>query len=327
MNIGIIGTGWIAERSAQTLLELSKTEDIQALAVASRSLTKAREFAERHAIERVYGSYGELAADPDIDLVYIATPHSHHFEHAKLCLENGKNVLIEKAFTVNEKQAQELIDLAKSKNLLIAEAIWTRYMPARFALDKILQSGVIGEVKSLTANLGYDNIHIERMYLPELAGGALLDLGVYVINFALMAFGTDIESIGSDADLYHTGVDLRNRISIYYKDGRVAELYSSLDEFTDKKGIIKGTDGYIEFENVNCCEWIRTYINGAKDSRKVQFDVPKQITGLEYQFLSCKKALSEGKTECPEMPHSEIIRVMNIMDNLRLMWGFKYPCE
>jgi len=323
MNIGILGPGWIAERSAQTLAAMTD-EGIFPAAVASRSLEKAKEFAGRYNIPKAYGSYEELAANDELDLIYIATPHSHHYEHAKLCLSKGRNLLIEKAFTVNARQARELIEIAREKKLLIAEAIWTRYMPARFALDKMLESEVIGEVYELTANLGYNNIHMERMYTPELAGGALLDLGVYPINFALAAFGTDIESIGSRADLYHTGTDLRNYITINFKDGKKAELYACLDEFTDKKGIIKGSDGYIEFENINNCEWIRVFIDGAKT---VQFDVPKQITGLEYQFRSCKKALDEGQIECPEMPHSEIIRVMEIMDGLREEWGVKYPNE
>ncbi|MCL2108395.1 MAG: Gfo/Idh/MocA family oxidoreductase [Oscillospiraceae bacterium] len=324
MKVGILGAGWIARRVAQTLAQLQH-EDIHAAAVASRDLEKAAEFAGEFAIPKAYGSYAELAADPELDLIYIATPHSHHKEHAKLCLKAGKNVLVEKAFTVNAKEARELIALAQAKNLLIAEAIWTRYMPSRFALDKILKSGVIGEPQTLTANLGYDNIHKERMYLPELAGGALLDLGVYPLNFALAAFAkSEIDSIDTRADLFHTGTDLHDYITINFKDGKKAELYASLDEFTDKKGIIRGTYGYIEFENINNCEWIRTHVHGAKT---VQFDIPAQITGLEYQFIACKNALAEGKIECPEMPHDEIIRVMEIMDELRARWGVVYPME
>ncbi|MCL1823171.1 MAG: Gfo/Idh/MocA family oxidoreductase [Oscillospiraceae bacterium] len=324
MKIGILGAGWIAERMAETCRVLSENEDISCSAIGSRSLEKARAFAEKFGIEKVYGSYEELADDENIDLIYVATPHSHHFEHAMLYLEKRRNVLVEKAFTVNAKQAKELLASAKSKHLLCAEAIWTRYMPSRFALDKILKSGIIGEVSALSANLGYNNIHMERMYAPELAGGALLDLGVYAINFALSAFGTDIDYIESSADLYHTGVDLHDRITIHFKSGRTAELYVSLDEFTDKKGIIRGSGGYIEFENINNCEWIRTHIDGAKT---VHFDVPKQITGFEYQLRSCQKVIESGGLECPEMPHEEIVRVMEIMDSLREEWGVKYPFE
>ena len=128
-------------------------------------------------------------ADPQVDLVYIATPHSHHYLHAKMCLEAGKNVLCEKAFTVNADQARKLFALAKEKNLLITEAIWTRYMPSRKMIDDIISSGVIGEVTAVTANLNYAISEVERIRKPELAGGALLDVGVYTINFASMVLG------------------------------------------------------------------------------------------------------------------------------------------
>jgi predicted dehydrogenase len=329
MKVGILGTGWIAERMAKTLSAMSE-EGVFLTAVGSRTLEKAEKFvgdtlcgvpSEKNAVAKAYGSYEELAAS-DADLIYIASPHSHHHEHAMLCMEQGKHVLVEKAFTVNARQARELIEFGREKNLLVAEAIWTRYMPSRFALEKILASKIIGEPYMLSCNLGYKNIHMERMFLPELAGGALLDLGVYTINFALMAFGTDIESIESSADLFHTGTDLHNRITIHFKDGKYAELYASLDEATDRKGIIRGDKGWLEFENINNCEFIRAYIDGAKT---VQFDVPEQITGLEYQIRSCKSVIEKiaggGSPECPEMPHDEIIRVMEIMDSLRKKWG------
>jgi predicted dehydrogenase len=329
MNIGFIGTGWIAERMAQTINAMAD-EGVFCTAIGSRSLAKAEEFIADNNIKgaKAYGSYEELA-NSGVDLVYVATPHSHHYEHAKLCLESGKHVLVEKAFTVNARQARGLIEVARKKKLLLAEAIWTRYMPSCFALRKMLASGIIGDVTELTCNLGYNNIHMERMYKPELAGGALLDLGVYTINFALMCFSAGIESIISSADLHESGTDIRNRITINFKGGRTAELYVSLDENTDRKGIIRGTGGYIEVENINNPEKIFAHVEGA---RKVQFDVPPQITGLEYQIRSCKRVIEEIGTgaspaECPEMPHSEIVRVMEIMDDLRKNWGVKYPCE
>jgi predicted dehydrogenase len=313
---------------AKTLLAM-EDEGIFLAAVGSRSLEKAQEFINNSGTHKCvpYGSYEELASDDSLDLIYIATPHSHHFEHAKLCMEAGRNVLVEKAFTVNAKQARELVGISQKKKLLLAEAIWPRYMPSRFALEKILDSKIIGEPHELTCNLGYNNIETERMYNPALAGGVLLDLGVYVINFALMLFGTDIEKVVSSADLYRTGTDLRNRITFSYKDGRRAELYASLDENTDRKGIIRGDGGRIEVENISNPEKIFAQIDGARENRKVQFDIPKQISGLEYQIRSCKKAIEDGRTECPEMPHTEIIRVMEIMDDLRKNWGVKYPME
>ena len=321
MKIGILGAGNIARKMAVTI---NGVDDVTLGAIASRSMEKARAFAEEFSAEKYYDSYEALAADSSIDLVYIATPHSHHYEHALLCLKAGRNVLCEKAFTANYSQAKELIDLAESKNLYIGEAIWTRYLPMRFKLDEIINSGIIGEVSSLTANLGYSIAHVERLVKPELAGGALLDLGVYTINFALMAFGTEIEKISSACTKNEYGVDTHNTVIFEYKDGRTAILHSNMNANTDLKGIIYGSKGRIEFENINNCEGINVYLN---DGTSAHYETPIQITGFEYQVAASLEAIKQGRTECDQMPHSEILRVMKIMDNLRAEWGIIYPFE
>jgi len=321
MKIGILGAGLIARKMAETV---NGMDGVFLGAVASRDEAKARAFADEFSAEKYYGSYEELAADEDIDLIYVATPHSHHYEHARLCLSAGRNVLCEKAFTANYKQAKELIDLAESKGLYIGEAIWTRYLPMRFTLDEIIESGVIGEISSLTANLGYSIAHVERLRKPELAGGALLDLGVYTINFALMAFGSDIAGITSSCSKNEYGVDTHNTVILDYTDGRTAILHSNMNSNTDLKGIIYGSKGRIEFENINNCEGINVLLN---DGTVTHYETPKQITGFEYEVEASLEAIRQGKTECEQMPHSEILRVMKIMDNLRAEWGIKYPFE
>lgn len=321
MKIGILGAGLIARKMAETV---NGMDGVILGAVASRDEAKARAFAEEFSAEKYYGSYEELAADEDIDLIYVATPHSHHYEHARLCLNAGRNVLCEKAFTANFQQAKELIDLAESKGLYIGEAIWTRYLPMRFTLDEIIASGVIGEISSLTANLGYSIAHVERLRKPELAGGALLDLGVYTINFALMAFGSDIEEITSSCSKNEYGVDTHNTVVFDYTDGRTAILHSNMNSNTDLKGIIYGSKGRIEFENINNCEGINVLLN---DGTVTRYETPKQITGFEYEVEASLKTIRQGKTECEQMPHSEILRVMKIMDDLRAEWGIKYPFE
>jgi len=321
MKVGILGAGNIARKMAATVNGMN---GVTLGAVASRSMEKAKAFAEEFSAEKYYDSYEALAADSDIDLIYVATPHSHHYEHALLCLNAGRNVLCEKAFTANYKQASELISLAESKGLYIGEAIWTRYLPMRFKLDEIIASGVIGEISSLTANLGYSIAHVERLVKPELAGGALLDLGVYTINFALMAFGTDIKEIRSSCVKNEYGVDTHNTIIIEYNNGRTAILHSNMNANTDLKGIIYGSNGRIEFENVNNCEGINVYLN---DGTVTRYDTPPQITGFEYQVETSLEAIRQGSTECGQMPHSEILRVMKIMDDLRKEWGIIYPFE
>lgn len=176
MKVGIIGAGNIAGSMAATL---NAMEEAVCYAIASRDLKKAEDFAEKYGIEKAYGSYEELVEDREVDIVYIATPHSHHYEHAKLCIEHGKHVLCEKAFTVNAAQAEELFKLAAEKKVLITEAIWTRYMPYRKVVNDLLAEDVIGEVCTLTANLCYPISQVERIIRPELAGGALLDGGIY----------------------------------------------------------------------------------------------------------------------------------------------------
>lgn len=322
MNVGIIGAGKIAKKMATTINGMATAS---AYAIGSRSLEKAQAFAKEFGMQKAYGSYEELVGDPDIGLVYVATPHSHHADVIKLALEHNKPVLCEKAFTVNEKQAKEVIDLAKSKNLLLAEAIWTRYLPMRQMLDEVLSSGIIGEVKSLTANLGYVIDSVPRLGDPKLAGGALLDVGVYTINFMLMVLGEHFEHFESTAIMTDSGVDGHNSITFSYPNHVMAILHSTQHALTDRRGMIFGTKGFIEVQNINNPEAIRVYDLDYKLVKELA--QPAQITGFEYQVQACIDAIAAGSIECPQMPHSEILRVMHIMDDIRTQWGLKYPGE
>ena len=273
-RIGIIGCGWIAEKMAITLQGM---ENVQAYAIASRDILKARNFAKQWNFTHAYGSYEEMLDDEGVDLVYIATPHSHHYNHTRLSLLKGKPVLCEKSFTANAKQAEALIQLAKEKNLFLTEAIWTRYMPLSQTIRELIDSGVIGQPILLTANLGYPNYDWERMHKPELAGGALLDLGVYTLNFAAMAFGTDIVKTTSTCIKSATGIDSQNSITLEYADGKMAVLNSSLLAKSDRQGIISGDKGFMIVENINNPQQVRVY---DEDYRlKATYDCPPQITG------------------------------------------------
>lgn len=322
MKFAILAPGRIAHSMAEAVTQL---EQVECYAVASRSYDRAKEFAEKWNFKKAYGSYEEMLEDPKVELVYVASPHSHHYEHAKMCLEHGKHVLVEKAFTVNAAQAEELIAISKEKGLLLAEAIWTRYMPGRRMLDELLEEEVIGKVTSLTANLGYVLVDKERMQEPALAGGALLDVGVYPINFALMAFHGEVEEVNTTAVMSPKGVDWMNSMTLSFADGRMAVLHSSMLSQTDRQGVIYGDKGYIEVQNINNCEEIRIF-NLNREMIK-QLKVPEQINGYEYEVLSCIKTIEAGKVECPEMPHEETLRVMRLLDEIRGKWGMTYPCE
>jgi len=322
MNIAILGAGNIAAKMAITLQPL---KNVTCYAVAARDKKRAQAFADKYGFRVAYGSYVDMLHDPDVHLVYIATPHSHHYEHIKMCLKYGKHVLCEKAFTANARQAEEVLREAEERGLLLTEAIWTRYMPMRHRIDEIIRSGIIGKPTSLSANLGYSLEHIERMVEPSLCGGALLDLCVYPLNFASMVFGDNISGISAECIKYRTGVDAQETVMLKYADGKMATLYATMLAQTDRRGIINGTNGYIEVENINNPEVIRVF-NG---ERRVvaEYVAPMQITGYEYEVISAIDAINEGRTECPEMPHSETLFMMKLMDSIRGAWGIRFPEE
>ena len=322
MKIGILGAGHISEVVAPTLVAMP---EIECYAVSSRSIEKAEAFSKQFGFEKAYGSYVEMLKDPQVELVYVATPHSHHYEHMMLCIEHSKPVLCEKAFTMNAEQARKVQAAAARKGVFVAEAIWTRYMPSRNVISDVINSGIIGKVNTLTANLSYVIGQKPRICQPELAGGALLDIGVYGINFALMHFGTDIDRVESSVQMLPTGVDGMETITIFYKDGRMAVLTHSVWCRSVRKGMIHGDNGYMVVENINNPQSLTVY---DKADRELAFyDFSDQISGYEYQFAQCAEALAAGKTEAEAMPMDDTVYVMEFMDNLRKQWGMVYPQE
>ncbi|MGI6017955.1 MAG: Gfo/Idh/MocA family protein [Marvinbryantia sp.] len=322
MKMGILGAGNIAKTMARTIREMP---EVTSWAVASRNLEKAQAFADEFGFVNAYGSYEELVSDPEIDLIYVATPHSHHFAHAKLCVEHGKAVLVEKAFTQNALQAKELLTLAKKKKVFVTEAIWTRYMPSRKIMDDLIAEGVIGTPYSLYATLSYPIADKERIAQPELAGGALLDIGIYALNFASMIFGDDVKEQRVEAILSDKGVDLAENITLIYNDNKMAVLHSDVRVSDNREGAVYGDKGCLIVQNINNCERITVFNNEHKIVRELE--VPKQITGYEYEVLACMEALEKGLLECPQMPHAQTIHMMEVMDELRRKMGVVYPGE
>jgi predicted dehydrogenase len=245
--------------------------------------------------------------------------------HASLAIEHGKPVLVEKAFTANEKEAKALVSLARQKGVYLAEAIWTRYMPMSFKIKELMDSGVIGEPLVLTATLCYPLLDKERVMHPDLCGGALLDVGVYVLNFAKMYFGGEVEKTITNCRMGETGVDLHELISLSYKDGRMANLQAGALCLNDRQGIISGTEGYIRVDNVNCPERIEVYRNYQLVD---VFEKPEDmISGYEYQVIEARRCIEAGLLESPLMTHDETIYMMKWMDELRKSWGVVYPMD
>lgn len=322
MRVAILGAGRIARVLAGTMRQM---DSVECYAVASRNLKKAEEFAKECGFKKAYGSYEEMLEDDKVELVYIATPHSHHFEHMKLCIEHKKPVLCEKAFTMNAAQAREIKKLANEAGVFVEEAIWTRYMPSRQIINDLLAEGVIGQPSTLTANLSYVISQNERIMAPELAGGALLDVGVYGLNFADMHFGTKISRVESSVQMTETGVDGTESITIFYEDGKMAVILAGIYARSDRKGIIHGDKGYMIIENINNPQVARVYDMNDKLVKEVV--MPPQISGYEYEIEECIKKIKAGEIESDAMPLSDSIFVMEQMDEIRRQWGLVYPQE
>jgi predicted dehydrogenase len=322
LRVGIIGTGWIAEKAAITLCGL---KDCEAYAVGSRTPEKAEAFARQWGIGKAYGSYAALMADPDVDLVYVGTPHSHHYDVTREALLAGKPCLVEKAFMANRREAQEIIDLAHERRVFLAEAIWTRYQPVVATVRDLISSGRIGTPRLLTATLGYSMGDKPRIMRADLCGGALLDLGVYALNFVRMFFPADIVSIDSQCVKSATGMDLTNAITLVLADGMLCNLQSSAACVGDNIGVIAGTDGNLIIDNINNPQTVT--VNGPDRTYVETIRVPEQITGYEYQFSACRQALIDGLLEPREMPHKETLYIMELMDGLRQKWGVRYPMD
>ena len=322
MRVGIIGTGWIAEKAAITLAGLTECE---AYAVGSRSQEKADAFAAKWNIPKAYGSYAALIADADVDLVYVGTPHSHHYDVTREAILAGKPCLVEKAFMANHRQASDIVRLAREHQVFLAEAIWTRYQPVVATVRQLIADGRIGTPRLVTATLGYSMGDKPRIMRPDLCGGALLDLGVYALNFVRMFFGADIVSIDGHCVKSQTGMDLTNSITLVLSDGMLCNLQSSAQCVGDNIGVIAGTEGNLIIDNINNPQQIT--VNGPDRTYVETIRVPQQITGYEYQFLACRQCLKEGRLEPREMPLDETLYVMQLMDQLRRQWGVRYPMD
>ena len=332
MKFAILGCGFIATKMAEAVKAI-ESRGVEAYAVASRSLTKAEKFAKDYGFGRAYGSYEELAKDPAVDLVYIATPHSEHYNNILLCLEHGKNLLVEKAFTANALMASEVIALAEEKGVFLSEAMWTRFLPAVQMVKDLILARKIGKVESVEADFSMPLSHIERLRKPELAGGALLDLGIYSLTFADI-FLTDDEIAGAENHIvqtkthcvkFDTGVDATDWIDLIYANGQVAHLKTSMVAPLKNEGVIYGTDGFIRVLNLN--DMVEIQLFDKAGSLLESITPPRIENCYEYEVLACKAALEKGQKECAEMPHSKTMQMMTQMDGLRASWGVSYPFE
>jgi predicted dehydrogenase len=321
---GIISTGWIAHKFATGL---SVLPDAKLVAVGSRSQDSAKQFGDQYGVPKRHASYEALANDPEVDIVYIGTPHPMHRQDALMCLAAGKPVLCEKPFTLNAIHTKEVIGFARQKKLYLMEAMWTRFIPAIVKVRELITDGAIGEVQMVQADFGYhapfDPLH--RAYNPELGGGALLDVGIYPIAMASMVFGKQPSQISSHAYLGKTGTDDFNGMIFQYDGGQIAVLSSSIALQTPSEVAIIGTKGYIR---IHYPFWFAHRItlsqNGKGDQEMVY---PLRGNGYDYEAEAVMADLRAGRLENAIMPLDESLAIMETMDLIRAQWGLRYPGE
>lgn len=322
MNFGIVGAGKIAEQMAKTINEMPSEACIYA--IASRTMDKAKSFAKKYNVEKTYDSYEKMLSDDNIDIVYVATPHAFHFEQSLAALKRGKHVLCEKAFCINAKQSEILIDYAKENGLFLGEAMWTRFLPATIKWKEIIDSGIIGKPVLLDSKFGVSVMNKDRMVEPKLAGGALLDLGIYPLTLSSVLWGDDIEAVLTEAVMTEQGVDRDNYTILSYKNGGKSILSSSINTVMDNNAVVYGTDGYIIAHGASKWDEFTVYDKSQNPIKTYKFEC---ITGYEYEVMAAMKAVKEGKTEFEGMPHSQTLIMMELMDSLRKKWGMVYPME
>jgi predicted dehydrogenase len=319
---GILGTGNIARQFA---LGLSDAPCAELIAVGSRSLEKALAFGHEFGIPRCHGAYAELAEDPGLDVVYVATPHTLHVENTISCLRAGKAVLCEKPIAINETQAREAIDIARQNKLFLMEAMWTRFLPPFVQLRRMLADGAIGKARFVSADLGFkvERDPESRLFDPNLGGGCLLDLGIYPISLATMVLGTPAK-VSGEVSIGPTGVDEEEAITMSYAGGQLASLFASIRTRTHQQASIFGTEGFIHFLS----DWWKggqMSVTAGEKSWKV--NAPVEGNGYQYEAEEVGRCLEAGKFQSDVMSWEESLTVLRTMDQLRAMWGLKYPME
>jgi len=317
---GVLAPGTIAHKYAT---DLKKTEDAQVVAIGSRALERAQVFAHAYGAPRAYGSYAELAQDPDVDAIYVATPHPWHKENVILCLEAGKAVLCEKPMGVNAAEVREMVDCARRNGRFLMEANWTRFLPAIVQAREWLRDGLIGEPKLLSADFGFrSGWNPEgRLLNRALAGGATLDVGVYVVTLAAMVFGQAPASVMAAGHIGETGVDEMMAMLLSYPGGAVAQLACAVRTNTLQTARIDGTEGRITIPDF----WHATSATLERSGEE-----PVQVTGeasYHFEALAVGDCLRQGLTECEEMPLDESIGIAEVMDEARRQVGLRYDFE
>jgi predicted dehydrogenase len=320
---GIIGPGRIAHKFAEAV---HKLDNSAVYAIASRSTKQPEELKRSFAADFCYDDYAALAEDKQVDAVYVATPHRFHYENVKICLEAGKAVLCEKSFTVNAAQAQELFTLSRQKNIFLMEALWTRFLPIYVPVLQWIDEGEIGDVRHVYSTLGFvaERNTADRLLNIDLAGGTVLDLGVYTNAITQWVFRKNPEAIHAFGHIGETGVDETINVSYRYPGGATAQFACTFEFAPRNQLVIHGSDGRIIVET--------SFVNGTeatleKGKMNKKTKKPIKINGFEYQIIAAMDAIREGRLDCPQMPQADTLANMQTLDEIRKQIGMRYPFE
>ena len=318
---GFLSAGGIATAVAGDFKIAGMT--IQAVGV--RDLAKANEFADKFDIPNRHQGYEALVNDPEVDVVYVSTPHPWHHEHALLALNAGKHVLLEKPFTINAREAQEIKDLADAKNLFVLEAMWTRFLPSMDAIFEVINSGSLGEIKLVTADHSQYLPHVPRLWEPELGGGALLDLGIYPVSFAARVLGLP-QRITAKSTLTGDKVDEITSIIFEYANGSQATLTACMSAAGPVNATVVGTFGRIEIDKTFYAQTsFKVYNQGGEVIQSYNEKI--EGVGRQYQGLHLEKCVAAGLKESPILSVTESVAIMKLLDEMRAQTGVVYPSE
>jgi predicted dehydrogenase len=320
---GIIGAGSIAGRFAGALCGLP---DAETVAVGSRQRASAEAFAEAHDFSRAHGSYEDLASDPEVDVVYIATPHPFHAENIELCLRAGKAVLCEKPFTVDALEARRVVGLARERGLFLMEGMWTRFFPLMGKLRRLLADGRIGEPRMLTVDFGFRAPldPASRLFDPGLGGGAMLDVGVYCVSLASMVLGPPVRATGY-AHLGETGVDEQLSVALEHAGGGLSAVTAGTRTATPQEATVMGTEGHVR---VHSPWWMPERMTVSRPGEEDEVVAASAgDNGFVHEAAEVMRCLREGRKESDVMPLDETVSVLETMDGVRHAWGLRYPGE
>jgi predicted dehydrogenase len=307
---GVVGPGRIAEKVVE---DFAVVDGARVVAVASRSLDRAQDFATRHGIERAHGSYADVLADAEVDVLYVATPHPQHHAIALAALRAGKALLVEKAFTATVAGAREVVETSRETGVFAMEAMWTRFQPAVVRMRELIADGAIGEVRSVQADLGVQREFdpTDRLFALELGGGALLDLGVYVVSWAQMLLG-DPDTVTAAGSRFPTGVDAEAALLLGYADGRSATLTTSLRNALPGQARVFGTAGWIDV--LPRFHHPQTIVLHRADADPEEITVPQLGAGYAHELIEVTECLRAGRAESAVMPLADTLAVQQVLE-------------